>query len=130
LSALGFAGYVLFTRLFLAVLVSIVAILAARYSWWPHDIPAIVSLCIDMPLIPLVTQVLYPNGPDSNLAFILCTAFLYCPLYAGTGWIVGLILAHRNRRTVPAGISAADAPAKETCETGPCEPSRPPSEGG
>jgi hypothetical protein len=101
LSAWEVARQVLFTRLLLSVLLVIGAILSAWYPLWPNRDFDIISLLIDMPLAPIVIGFLYPSPPDSSLVFILVTALLYCPLYAGTGWMLGFILARMSRRTSP-----------------------------
>lgn len=103
---LGYAGYLLFTRVVIAVLLLSASILIDREWRSMGALPASISLLVDMPVAPLVIGVFYPSAPDSSVVFLLATAPLSCPLYAGAGWIVGAILARLNRRAVPIRIRA------------------------
>lgn len=114
LSALRLARHVLFTRLFLSVILGIAAVVFMWHPRWVQKILAVVSLVIDLPLAPLIVVVFYPHRPpDSNLVFLLVTAVFYCPLYAGTGWALGLILARMSRPTTADLVKEGEHPSGE-----------------
>ena len=97
--------------------------------WTLNRVPGGNSSIPDLPLVPFISGILFPRGPDFGPVFILVASVSACPLHAGTGWIVGFVVARINRRTVPAGIPAGEARPRRPGR-GPCEPPWPPSEGG
>jgi hypothetical protein len=103
LSAWGVARQIVFTRLFLSMLLVLAAIIVPWCPWWAYPIPRDTSRLIDSPLEPIIVSFFPDLFGSSNPRFILLTPVLYCPLYAGTGWLLGLILVKMSRRAdIPA----------------------------
>ena len=124
LSAWGVARAVLFTRLILSGLLA----LAIQATLIPHysGLPVLISVLLDIPLFPITTLV-YPSPPDAALVFLLVMAVLYCPLHAGTGWIVGFILTRMSRPALPTASRATNASPEDEEGSASCESPQPPA---
>ncbi len=123
LSAWGVARNVLFTRLLLSGLLAIQAIFFPLSGpLWA--LPVTISVYLDTPLFPIFILLSFSG---SALLFLLVMAVLYCPLYAGTGWIVGFILTRMSRPAVPTASRATNTSPVDEEGSASCESPQPPT---